>query len=123
MVYDFFYKMYNLYISYRDNYDVYLDLPLLMATLNIQSSDKNVIFSSNLSPEDRQTKARELPIEEFDYYYDWGNSGYKISRNNSQHDMELLASHMVSKQVKESCEDATGKVTQENILKDNQLHY
>ena len=121
MVYDFFYKMYNLYVSYRDNYDVYLDLPLLMATLNIQSSDKNVIFSSNLSPEDRQTKARELPIEEFDYYYDWGNSGYKISRNNSQHDMELLASRMVSKQSKETCVDSAGKITQENILRDNEI--
>ena len=121
MVYDFFYKMYNLYVSYRDNYDVYLDLPLLMATLNIQSSDKNVIFNSNLSPEDRQSEARELPIDEFDYYYDWVNSGYKISKNNSQHDMELLASRMVSKQSKETCVDSAGKITQENILRDNEI--
>lgn len=121
MVYDFFYKMYNLFIAYRDNYDVYLDLPLLMSTLNLQSSDKNVIFSSNLSPEDRQKKARELPIDEFDYYYDWINSDYKISRNNSQHDMELLASRMVSRQEKEICVDSAGKQTQENILRDNEI--
>lgn len=121
MVYDFFYKMYNLYVSYRDNYDVYLDLPLLMSTLNLQSSDKNIIFSSNLSPEDRQKTARELPIDEFDYYYDWINSGYKISRNNSQHDMELLASRMVSRQSKETCVDSAGKITQENILRDNEI--
>jgi len=121
MVYDFFYKMYNLYVSYRDNYEVYLDLPLLMATLNLQSPDKNIIFSSNLSPEDRQKKARELPIEEFDYYYDWINSGYKISRDNSQHDMELLASRMVSRQEKETCTDSSGKQTQEKILRDNEI--
>ena len=121
MVYDFFYKMYNLFVSYRDNYDVYLDLPLLMSTLNLQSSDKNVVFSSNLSPEDRQKTARKLPIEEFDYYYDWINSGYKISRNNSQHDMELLASRMVSRQEKETCTDSAGKQTKEKILRDNEI--
>lgn len=121
MVYDFFYKMYNLYVSYRDNYEVYLDLPLLMATLNLQSTDKNVIFSSNLSPEDRQKTARKLPIEEFDYFYDWINSDYKISRNNSQHDMELLASRMVSRQAKETCTDSAGNQTDEHILRDNEI--
>lgn len=121
MVYDFFYKMYNLYISYRDNYDVYLDLPLLMSTLNLQSKDKNVIFSSNLSAEDRTTTARELPIAEFDYYYDWSNSDYISNKKASNHDMEILARNMVSKQVKETCVDSSGKNTQENILRDNEI--
>ena len=92
-----------------------------MSTLNLQSTDKNVVFSSNLSPEDRTKTARTLPIEEFDYYYDWINSGYKISKNNSQHDMELLASYMVSRQEKETCTDSAGKQTQENILRDNEI--
>lgn len=119
MVYDFFFKMYNLYTTYRDTYDVYLDLPLLMATLNLQSTDKNVIFVSNLSAEDRKKTARPMPIDELDYYYNW--SSYKISRDNSEHDMEILAQHMISKQVKEKCIDASGKVLKENILKDNQI--
>lgn len=121
MVYDFFFKMYNLYITYRDTYNVYLDLPLLMSTLNLESADKNVIFSSNLSPEDRTKTARKLPIEEFDYYYDWVNSDYKISKSKSNHDMELLASRMVSKHAKETCTNSAGDVTQENILKDNSI--
>jgi len=121
MVYDFYYKMYNLYISYRDYYDVYLDLPLLMSTLNLQSKDKNVIFSSNLSPEDRKTTARKLPIDEFDYYHDWTNSNYISNKTTSNHDMELLAQHMVSKQVKEICIDSSGKETNTNILRDKEI--
>lgn len=121
MVYDFFFKMYNLYKTYRDEYNVYLDLPLLMSTLNLQSSDKNVIFSANLGEEDRMSTARQMPIAEFDYYYDWSVSGYKITKNNSEHDMEILAQHMVSKQVKEKCLDSLGKVINENILRDNEI--
>ena len=121
MAYDFFYKMYNLYSSYLEVYDVFLDLPLLMATLNLQSKDKNVIFSSNLSPEDRKTTARKLPIDEFDYYYDWSNSNYISNKTTSNHDMELLAQHMVSKQVKEMCIDSSGKETNKNILRDKEI--
>ncbi len=119
MVYDFFFKMYNLYIIYRDTYDVNLDLPLLMATLNLQSSDKNVVFSSNLSKEYRTNDVKDIPIGELDYYQDW--TSYKISRNNSEHDMEILAQHMVSKQVKEKCVDASGAIINEKILKDDRI--
>jgi len=121
MVYDFFFKMYNLYTTYRDTYDVHLDLPLLMSTLMVQSEDMYVIFSSNLSQEDRAKIARKKPIKEFDYYYDWSTSDYKISKNNSEHDMELLVQNMVSKQVKEKCKDSSGKVVKEAILKDGQI--
>ena len=38
-----------MYQTYKENYNVKLDLPLLMATLNIQSEDKTIVFSSNLS--------------------------------------------------------------------------
>ena len=121
MVYDFFFKMYNLNKNYLEKYKVNLDLPLLMATLNLQSDDKNVIFSSNLSPEDRNVEGWNPPTENYDYYYDWINSDYRISKNNSQHDMEVLAQNMISKQVKEKCVDESKKITQENILKDNEI--
>lgn len=94
MVYDFFFKMYNLYKTYRDNYNVYLDLPLLMATLNLQSTDKNVIFEANLGELYRTNDENDIPKDELDYYYDW--SSYKISYARSEHDMEVLAQHMVS---------------------------
>ena len=118
MVYDFFFKMYNLYTTYRDTYNVHLDLPLLMSTLMVQSDDMNVIFSSNLSKEDRAKTARKKPIKEFDYYYDW--SGHILESDVSTNDMEILAQRMVSYQVKETCTDSTGKVTQEKLLRDNE---
>ncbi len=123
MVYDFYFKMYNLYKSYESKYGVQLDLPLLMATLNLQSTDKNVIFEANLSDVDRKNTARELPIEEFDFYYDWANSDYRISKNNSEHDMEILAQNMVSHQVEAKCINSDGEVTQEKILKDKEIEY
>ena len=119
MVYDFYYKMYNLYTEYRAKYRVRLDLPLLMATLNLQSQDKNVVFSSNMDSRYRTNSVNDIPKDELDYYYDW--SDYKLSKNNSEHDMEILAQHMVSKQVKEKCKNSSGKVVNENILKDDQI--
>lgn len=119
MVYDFFFKMYNLYTTYRDKYNVYLDLPLLMSTLMIESTDMYEIFSNNLSEEDRAKVARKKPIAEFDYYYDW--SSYVSSRKNSSHDMEILAQNMVSKQVREICKNSSGKEVKSNILRDEQI--
>lgn len=120
LVYDFFFKMYNLFIFYRDTYDVYLDLPLLMSTLTLQSDDMNEVFSSNLSKADRSIIARKQPVKEYDYNYDWSTSNYGLSMTNSEHDMEILAQRMVSYQVKETCVDSSGDVTKENILRDNE---
>lgn len=102
MVYDFYYKMYKLYTLYRDKYNVILDLPLLMSTLNIQSKDKYVIFSSNLSPEDRKKNPRKN-YDDMDYYYNWG--GYITNRKSSTHDMEVLAQHMVSEAPSDQCDE------------------
>lgn len=93
LVYDFFFKMYNLNKTYKEKYGVLLDMPLLMSTLRIQSTDMNEVFSSNLGPEDRKRTARKMPVDEYDYYYDW--SDYKVSKDNSEHDMEILAQRMV----------------------------
>lgn len=126
LVYDFFFKMYNLFIYYKNNedYNVTLDLPLLMATLTIQSDDMSVIFSSNLSNEERKKKYNDKNLDsedyaDFDYYKDW--SWYELTPNNSAHDMEILAQHMVSRQVRESCIDSSGNEVKYNILKDNQI--
>lgn len=119
-VYDFFNKMYDIYVLYRDTYKVYLDLPLLMATLKYQSSNMNEIFKSNLSKEDK-TNYKVSDREEFDYYYDWTVTDYKLSKKNSEHDMEILAQNMVSRQVKEQCLNASGKLVEENILKDSEI--
>lgn len=91
MVYKFYFKMLNLYNSYKDNYNVYLDLPLIMATLSMQSNDMNIVFSSNLSDD-----------ENYDYYYDWSN--YISTPDKSTHDMEVLAQNMVSERPAEECQ-------------------
>ena len=118
LVYDFFFKMYKLYTFYREKYNVNIDLPLLMSTLSIQSTDMGIVFSSNLSSKDRK-KTERTNFDDFDYYYDW--SGYKLSPDNSTHDMEILVQHMISKQVKETCKDSNGKEIKMNILKDDQI--
>ena len=96
LVYDFFFKMYNIYITYRDEYGVYLDLPLIMSTLMVQSDDMNEVFYSNLTEDE---KAKE-PLSEGEkkelYSYDTDLSWYLLSPDKSEHDMELLAQNMVS---------------------------
>ena len=116
LVYDFFFKMYNLNKSYKENYNVNLDLPLLMATLRIQSTDMNEVFELNLEEEDRKDSARKMPIEEYDYYYDWSTSDYKISKEKSEHDMELLAQRMVR------VYDYTESTTCEQPTEDNKCY-
>ena len=119
-VYDFYNKMYDIYVLYRDTYKVYLDLPLLMSTLKYQSTNMNTIFSSNLSDEDK-TDYNVADREEFDYYYDWTQTDYKLDNKNSEHDMEILAQNMVSMQQKEKCINSEGKVVEENILRDSEI--
>lgn len=118
MVYDFFYKMYNLYTFYRNEYNVEIDLPLLMATLNIQSNDMYVIFSSNLSSEDRNSSKRK-DFSDFSYDKNW--DGYITTSTTSTHDMEVLVQNMFSNQVTETCTDSNNKVTKENILRDHEI--
>lgn len=100
LVYDFFFKMYRLNKFYNENYKTVdntplIDLPLLMATLMLQSDDIGVVFASNLEAADREDWERDLPIKDYSYDTDW--SGYVLSRDSSVHDMEILAQHMVSK--------------------------
>lgn len=117
LVYDFFNKLYNVYTTYLDEYNVKLDMPLLMSTLQLQSNDVNVIFASNLTSEDRATKRRKMPINDYDYYKDW--SSYVPTSTKSTHDIEILAQHMVSHQIEEYCVDAKEEiVTDINILRD-----
>lgn len=92
---NFFYKLHDIYQRYRQVYYVQLDLPLLMSTLMLQSKDMSVIFESNTSKNyDRNTVLDSNVDHELDYYHDW--SEYKITANNSSHDIEILAQNMIS---------------------------
>lgn len=104
-VYNFFFKLLYIQKYYRNNYNVYLDMPLIMATLRLQSSDMSVVFSSNTADytdEDIELK-EENPI--FSYDYDWIGSGYVTSKDKSDHDIEILAQHMVSARSSDMCDN------------------
>ncbi len=97
LAYDFFYKMYNLnkYYAQLCNKNI-IDLPLLMATLRIQYTDMNAVFTANLDEEDTKSYKRKQPVEEYKYDYDWSNTNYISTKTVSTHDMEILVQHMVN---------------------------
>lgn len=113
LVYDFFYKLYDVYNYYKKNYRVSLDMPLLMATLQQQSDDMGIVFSSNIVGYNRENQ------DVFKYDRDW--SSYKSNKKDSSHDIEVLAQHMVSRQSTETCVDSSGKETQKKILRDSEI--
>ncbi len=120
LVYDFFFKMYNIYNFYKSEYNgVELDLPLLMSTLLVQSEDMGEVFRSNLSEEDTKVSGWKMPVQDYSYDKDWSNQ--KLSPTDSTHDMEILAQHMISKKVNEYCVNSYGEVTKSNILKDSAI--
>lgn len=98
-VYNFFFKLYDIYQRYERKYKVSLDLALLMSTLYVESNDVSVVFEKNAKDYNHNEMKSKLSdtstIMELDYEYDWSN--YKISRNDSSHDIEILAQHMISK--------------------------
>lgn len=123
MVYDFYFKMSDLYKTYNKDHGVDIDLPLLMATLRIQSSDMYEIFSSNLSKEDterhQEKDESKRDMSNFKYDKDW--SSYITTKTTSEHDMEVLAQNMFSNSATETCTDGTGKVTKKNTIRDDEI--
>lgn len=94
----FFYKLSKLNDYYKEKCSKQvLDLPLLMITLKLESDDMATVFASNLGymSKEELTKSKiDTAFSKFyEYEYDWSN--YQYSRNNSIHDMEILAQHMV----------------------------
>lgn len=90
----FFYKLHDVYTIYEKKYNVKLDLPLLMSTLILQSKDMVEIFKSNTYESYNRDTLLTDDNHIFDYHHDW--TGYKITSNNSSHDIEILAQNMVS---------------------------
>ena len=149
LVYKFFFKLDFIKKYYKQNYEgVELDIPLLMATLLLQSDDMRIVFSTNtvgFSYKLCRTKKSDgydysgcwdssvtglimrakydisYANLNFDYGHDWSAYINKTSPSNSQHDIEVLAQHMISHQATETCTDSTGKVTKTNILRDNEI--
>ena len=99
-VYKFFFKLLYIQRHYKKSYNVDLDMPLIMATLNIKTDDKNQVFIDNTV--DYKVTSKENNTD-FDYYKDWSKTGYISTKTNSAHDIEILAQNMVSKTSDSGC--------------------
>jgi len=108
MVYTFYFKLHYIQKHYQNNYHVYLDMPLIMATLNVQSSDMGDIFSSNIIDYDVNSKTNN-PY--FSYDYDW--TTYVTTKDNSSHDIEVLAQNMVTETRELVCDEPVIKFDEE----------
>lgn len=118
VVYNFYFKLYYMYTYYQKNYGVDLDLSLLMATLNVNTKDKAIVFGSNtIGYDDQQTS---LKAENDRFAYDKVHS-YVSNPTKGEYDMEVLAQKMISYQATESCVDSRGKVVSTNIVRDEQV--
>ena len=91
-VYKFFMKLYNIY-NYYVGQGVKLDMPLLMSILSLQSSDMGVVFKANTVDYTKEDIEAGSENEDFKIDKDW--SAYKSTKNNSAHDIEILAQGMV----------------------------
>lgn len=141
-VYKFFFKIDFIKKYYKSNYNVELDIPLLMSTLILQSDDMNIVFKKNtkgfsykacrVKTEDKYdyspcwdkntrhwVKYDLSNAKNYDYDKDWSN--HKITYNDSQHDIEVLAQHMVSYQATETCRDSSNKVVSTNTIRDDEI--
>lgn len=143
VLYKFFFKLDFIKKFYKKNYQVELDIPLLMSTLILQSDDMNVVFESNtksFSYKTCRTKvgdtydysgcwdkdsehfikyAASYANKYFSYDHDWSN--YKIGFKNSKHDIEVLAQHMISYQATETCRNSSGNIVSTNVLREDEI--
>ena len=92
IVYRFFTKLYNIYHYYAGQ-GVKLDIPLMMSVLNLQSTDAEKVFESNTVDYDKAEITKGIDNPNFDIKKDWSN--YKSTKENSSHDIEVLAQAMV----------------------------
>lgn len=86
---NFYTKLYDVYNEYKVNLGVSLNTQLLMSTLYLESDDMIEVFTSNA----KKYKGKK-DINDFKYDKDWSN--YKLKKDNSEHDIEVLAQAMVS---------------------------
>lgn len=117
-VYAFYFKLYYIYSYYKTQYNVKLDLPLLMATLNVYTKDRAIIFGSNIIGYNDEQIGLKSQNDRF--AYDKVHN-YISTPTKGEYDIEVLAQHMVSKQAIESCVDSNGKEVKSNIIRDEQI--
>ena len=116
-VYKFFFKLLYIQRRYKKSYNVDLDMALIMSIVSVQSEDKSEVFIKNIK--DYKVTPKENN-EYFNYYYDW--STYKSTREDSSHDIELLARNMVTKTSDSGCpntvDGACYKIVEDSVYRE-----
>ena len=122
-LYNFYFKLYDIYHRYLNLYCVKLDMPLLMATLIRQTDDLNLVYSSNLNDYDRDDVSDTTILMNLDWEYDYSKYIENLRKNVNNFDIQILAKNMVTKTTVETCTDSDGNVKQtkesKNIEEDN----
>lgn len=110
----FYVKMYDIYKRYKKNYNIKLDLSLLMATLSIGEDQIVNVFSKNLNEYNRDQvyDTGKDTILNIDWEYDYKNiSNYTyLSSKDFSYDMQILAKAMVKKTTTQKCTSSSGEV-------------
>ena len=128
-VYKFFMKLYHIY-NYYLGQGVRLDMPLIMSVLNLQSSDMSIVFKANTTEYTKEDIELGTSNPDFDVKKDW--SSYKSTRNNSAHDIEVLAQAMVkegtsksgssNRTVSKTGKEAIDKMTEIALQQADEVH-
>ena len=85
-------------------------MPLLMSVLSLQSSDMGEVFKANIADYDNSAIELGTRNPDFDVKKDW--SSYKPTKNNSAHDIEVLAQGMVMEGKSSSNNEDTQRSTE-----------
>lgn len=94
IVYTFFFKLHYLYKYYAMEYNVSLDLPLLMSTLSVDINDKSTLFESNIIGYGLD----EVKLKEKNDRFSYDKvHNYISTKKRAEYDMEVLAQNMVSR--------------------------
>ncbi len=103
--YRFFLKMYDIYFLYKNQYNVKLDLPLIMATLNYKNTQMPVVFKNNLNDYNREDLNNQDYQGNLSWEFDYKNyEGYKyLNSKDDRFDMQILAKNMVTKKITYKC--------------------
>ena len=98
-VYKFFFKLFYIqrYYSNDKNYNVDLDMPLIMSVLTVQDTDRSEVFEANIKGFKVTRKEKN---EDFNYNKNWSRV---VLSKTSARDIEILAQNMVKRVDERSC--------------------
>ena len=114
--YRLFYKLSKIQKYYKREYNVDLDMALIMSTLMSVTNNDMTELIKNYTP-----SIGNLIISVFNtrlkYDYDWSN--YQITQGKGEYDLELLAHNMISMKATEVCTTSSGEIVSSNDISDD----